>query len=89
VTGSIRYSTVCVVLLTTLGCAITRPATPPMIRLSLEDGARWIDPDDTGRYVCDQSVLFCRTEIGRLTSRLCRCESGVFTEMAPVSSAPE
>ena len=88
-TGSIRYSAVCVVLLATLGCATTSPATPPMIRLTLDDGARWIDPDDAGRYVCDEGVLFCTAEAGRLTTRRCRCERRVFPDVAPVGRAPD
>jgi hypothetical protein len=48
-------------------------ARRPLITLRIEDGARWIAPDDPDRYQCEQGSLLCTAETGRLTSRLYRC----------------
>ena len=71
-----RVSTACVVWFGGAGIAgcAGMGATPLLpIRLTLKDGARWIEPQEMERYWCAEGLLVCTDGGGRMTTRLCRC----------------
>ena len=55
------------------GCTGMETTPLPPIRLTIEDGARWIEPNERRGYWCDQGFLVCTGAGGRMTSRMCRC----------------
>jgi hypothetical protein len=68
------------------GCTgIGTTVQPPLITLGIEDGARWIEPDELRRYQCAQGSLVCTSAIGRLTTRLCRCVDRVSARESAIS----
>ena len=71
-----RYSRILIVSLAAVGvtgCTEMGTTAPPLITLTVKDGARWITPGDLHRYQCQQGWLLCTAETGRLTRRLCQC----------------
>jgi len=66
------------------GCAGLETTELPRLRLTIRDGARWMEPQEVERYWCAEGLLVCTGGAGRMTSRLCRCvDDGVSDPVEP------
>jgi hypothetical protein len=54
------------------GCT-SAPSHDTFIAVSPSEGARWFAAETTDRYGCDEGVLACSADGGRLSQRQCRC----------------